>query len=358
MDNESTYESILNRALSIVPEDVDKREGGIIYTTLSPVCMELARSYWLLGYLLDLIMPDTSEGEWLSKITEQFGVIRQTATNAVRIIKCYNDQNTPFEIPVGSRFRIYDITLKTIEMIETGVYKANVEQSGSIGNKYQGELLTIQNINDLGMAILSDEILIEAQDVESDSELRKRFYDHVRRTPFGGNVSDYEEKVLSIDGVGAVKVFPIWNGPGTVFLLIGNESGRSASSDLVKKVQDTFQPAEDSFSGLAPIGHIVSTGTSTDLAIDISATLVISSGSSMAILQEKIEKEIKTHIDLISFRDIAVYRAKLMAVILNVEGVIDVQILTINGKSENLVLSKTSENYQTTIMGQIILSKV
>ena len=52
-------------------------------------------------------------------------------------------------------------------------------------------------------------------------ELRERFAQSVRETPYGGNIADYRQKVLSIDGVGAVAVFgaPAL-GPGQVGLVL------------------------------------------------------------------------------------------------------------------------------------------
>lgn len=355
MSNESSYEAILNRMLNAIPNTLDKREGSVIYTAMAPTAMELARSYWLLGWLLNLMLPDTAVDEYLDKQVEQFGLYRIQATSATRIVLTKDSEGKPVNIPSESRFRINEIILKTTEEIEKGKYYAQVEQTGIVGNQFQGELLPIQNINSLGSAELLPDVIIEAQDKESDEDLRERFYDHVRRAPFGGNVSDYESKVMSINGVGSVQVFPIWDGPGSVYLSIGNENQREATSILVEQVQNVFQPRGNIYGGMAPIGHIVTVGTSKNLTINISATIKYKSGSSLEIIQERIKEEVSKYINSVPFKETAVYQSKVIVAILNVEGVIDVTSLLINGLSTNLLLEKSPSNYQTPVMGTITI---
>ena len=64
------------------------------------------------------------------------------------------------------------------------------------------------------------EVLIPGEDVESDQSLRQRYYDSLFGLAFGGNIADYKQKVLKMQGVGAVKVYPVWQGGGTVKLVL------------------------------------------------------------------------------------------------------------------------------------------
>ena len=40
-----TYESILQRMLDRIPDDMDKREGAVIYDALAPAAVELQLMY-------------------------------------------------------------------------------------------------------------------------------------------------------------------------------------------------------------------------------------------------------------------------------------------------------------------------
>ena len=42
---ENTFDKIMNRALERVSDDVDKREGSVIYDALSPMAAELVHCY-------------------------------------------------------------------------------------------------------------------------------------------------------------------------------------------------------------------------------------------------------------------------------------------------------------------------
>ena len=77
------------------------------------------------------------------------------------------------------------------------------------------ELISFDVIGDyidgLNYAELS-ELLIPGADEEETETFRQRYVDSLTSQAFGGNQADYKEKVLSLPGVGAVKVFPVWNG--------------------------------------------------------------------------------------------------------------------------------------------------
>lgn len=351
------FNELMESMLAEVPESLDKREGSLIYTTLAPVAYELSKAYWVLAYIMNLFMPDTSEGEWLDKEVDKFGILRTPATCALRKLVVKDKDGNLMKVDIGSRFRINELSLKVTDEIQLGEYKAVAEQAGTIGNQYLGVILPLTNIEGLGSAELRD-VLIQGAEEESDEELLDRFYRHVRTSPFGGNIPDYTEEVLKIDGVGDVQVFPIWNGPGTVLLMISDESNRCATSELIKKVQDYFQPADDPASGLAPIGHLVTVKTSSDLSLAISTSIRCSIGSSYELIKTKVEQSIRDYVASIGFKDEIVYVSRLMVAILNVEGVIDVQNLKVNGSETNIALNKTAESYQVPVISTITLTEI
>ena len=50
--------------------------------------------------------------------------------------------------------------------------------------------------------------------------MRARFYEKVRLPATSGNAYHYQQWALEVSGVGAAKVFPLDNGPGTVGILV------------------------------------------------------------------------------------------------------------------------------------------
>ena len=356
--NNYDYEAFLKEMLGRVPDTLDKREGSIIYNALAPCAFLCAQQAYMLAYMMQLMFADTAEAEWLDRCCHDFGIDRRTATAAVRQINTYDSTGAALDVPLSSRFQIEDISFALTEKIAVGQYRAACEQTGTVGNLYSGTILPVDNINGLGSAELVAAPLTAARDDESDDDFRARFYEAMRRNPYGGNIADYEEKVLAVDGVGAVKVFPAheMGAAGQVGLVIGDTQGNTASAAKVAEVQALMGTDGD---GIAPIGHTVTVKTSTDLSVDVAAAVRVKTGSSFAIIQPIVVQAITDYINAIGFADETVFFAKLQAVILDCHpDIVDIGTVTINGASANLALEKTFETYQVPTVGTITVTEV
>lgn len=351
------YEAILKQMLNRVPDDIDKREGSIIYHTLAPTAFVLAQQAYMLAYLTDLLFADTAQEEWLDRVTSDFGVDREQATRAVRQINTFDGNGEPKEIPIGSRFAVQDVSFTVTERLGAGRYKAVCDQSGIQGNAYGGGILPVDNINGLASAELVAPALIPARDQESDDDLRARFQIAVRQQPYGGNIADYKEKTLAIDGVGTVQVFGAPSmGAGRVGLIIGDEQGNTATQTLVNKVQAVMGTDGD---GIAPIGHTVTVGTSVNLPVNVTAQIRLRAGAGLELVKPSVEQAIADYIGSIDFAAETLFYAKLVANILNAhESIVDVGTVTMNGASANLSLQKSFAAYQVPTIGTITVSEV
>lgn len=354
------FSAVLGRMLSKVPDTIDKREGSIIYNALAPTAYALAAQSYMLGHMGNLLFADTAEGEWLDRVVYDFGLEREAATRALRKITCTDKDGAGIAGLTGKRFAINDLTFRLTAAAETaGVYQAECEQYGTQGNCYSGAVLPVDNISGLGTAVLDAAPLIAARDDESDDDLRARFYEAVRQTPFGGNKADYREKTLAIDGVGACAVFgapELAAGAGNVGIVIGDEQGKKASDTLVQEVQGLFGTAGD---GLAPIGHTVTVKTAAELTVNVAASVQLKSGSSFAAVEPLTEAAITAYIGGIGFEDATIYYAKLVAEILNShEAIVDVGTVTLGGASANLSLVKTFAGYQIPKLGTVTVTEV
>ena len=47
--SDMTFEYLLSRCLNRVSNDIDKREGSVIYNALAPACAELAEAYGVMS---------------------------------------------------------------------------------------------------------------------------------------------------------------------------------------------------------------------------------------------------------------------------------------------------------------------
>ncbi len=354
-----TFDAILTRMLERVPGLVDKREGSVIYDACAPAAAELAQMYIELDIQNNLSFADTASGEYLSRKTAEFGVNRAKAVVAERRGLFFNQDQAPMDIPLGSRFSIEDLTYSAKEKLAAGEYRMFCESPGKQGNRWFGALLPIDNIPQLGRAELA-EVLIAGDDEESDESLRERFYETVNEPSFGGNIADYKKKLNAVDGVGAVKVYPAWNGGGTVRCAIIGSNWEQPSSTLVNEVQQFIDPVEESGQGLgqAPIGHQVTVEGVESVQVHLTADLTLADGFTIGMVKGEVEAAVAAYLlelrkDWANQQQLVVRTAQIDARILTVAGVEDISGTSINGAASNMQL----EQDQIPVLGTVELNE-
>lgn len=340
-----TYEEILERCLERVTDDIDKREGSVVYTALAPAAAELAMMYSLLQAEIDRAFPDTATDVDLTNKAKERSVFRLPATAAVRKGLFTGADSKGIDVPLGSRFSGGDVNYVATERIDVGVFRLTAEELGSIGNEYTGILFPIDYIEGLASATLTD-VLIYGEDEETDDSLRERYYASLQAATFGGNVADYRAKTEKIPGVGACKVFPVWNGGGTVKLVITDSTGGVPTAELVQKVQQEIDPP--GLSGLgkgwAPVGHSVTVEGVNGVGVNVEFKLTFEQGYTWdgikanvtAALQKYLEDTVKGWADVES---ITIRTSQLEAKVLTVNGVLDIAETRLNNVTGNLTLA-------------------
>lgn len=353
MNEIPTYEEILQRCLDRVPNSFDKRQGSIIYDALAPCCVELAQMYIQLESIYSQVFIDTAVSSALDALVRQNGLMRKEATYAIR------KGEFNMVIPVGTRFSDGENSYIVISNIEgTNNSRLQCEQAGSNGNSYYGSLTPITYITGLTYAELTD-IIDLGDDTENDEALRLRYMESVTAPQFGGNVSDYQNKVKSLLGVGGCKVIPIWNGGGTVKLIIINSEGGVPTESLIKEVQTAVDPTQDQTGlGIAPVGHIVTVVGAEALNLTISATFTLQAGITKTDIQESVNEVIDNYFTNLSKTwdkedNLVVRLSQIETRLLGVTGVLDITNVTLNGSTSNISL--TSEQIPVR-SGQVVIN--
>lgn len=338
-----TYESILQRMLDKIPNTFDKREGSVIYDALASTAVEVQNVYIELDNVLNETFADTASLPYLKRRAAEKGINQIPATFTV--LKAISTPTT-VEIPIGSRFSLNTLNYVITEKISDGEYKIQCETLGVIGNSNFGHLIPIDYIQGLETIEIT-EVLIPGEDEENVEELRQRYLNSMSSNAYGGNVADYKEKVSLIDGVSGVKVYPVWNGGGTVKVVFINSAFSVPSEELVKNVQEKIDPSENSGKGygIAPIGHVVTVEGVKSLNIDIVTEISYIEGWSWETCVSQIKQTIDDYFlelskEWDSNEHIIVRISQLESRILNCTGVFDVSGTTLNGSSSNLYLGE------------------
>lgn len=347
----NTYDAILERMLEQIPDSIDKREGSIIFDALAPVAVELAQTYIEMDAILNEAFADTASREYLIKRAAERGLAPSAATYTV----AKGEFN--IDIAVGDRFSCGDYNYAASEKISTGIWKLICETPGSTPNGNLGMLIPIDYIDGLTTAALT-EILIPGEDEEETEDFRSRYFATLSTKSFGGNKADYIEKINAVSGVGGVKVYPVWNGGGTVKLVIINSDYGKATTTLIDTVQTMVDPTINKAGGdgLAPIGHIVTVETVTEAKVNLTFNITYQEGYSFHEVESYITGVIDNYfLELCKTWDnnesLIIRISQLESRLLNVTGVVDVTGTTINGEASNLVLSADAIPVRGTVIG-------
>lgn len=332
-----TYDELLKRALGRISNQMDTSEGSFLFDAIAPCVAELYEAYLHIEELEKRIFADTAYGEYLERRTAERGTYRKPATYSIR--KAYFN----VDVPIGSRWAKEELVYTVTEKVQEGVFLTKANQTGAIGNRYSGELVNMDFIENLESATLG-EVVIAGEDEEEDESLRLRYFSSFEKEAFGGNKRDYEEKIGKIEGVGVVKVYPTWAGGGTVKVRLLDAEYNVPSPELVQTVQELVDPIETSGEGLgiAPIGHKVTVEGAEEVEVQITTQLTFR-GIDWDNIKNEVTSVVEEYFKQLRSKwneeDTVVRLSQIEARLLDIEGSIDVQGTKLNGSSNNLYLT-------------------
>ena len=337
-----TFDVILKRMLARVPDSVDKREGSVIYDALAPAAAELAKTYMELDVVMDETFVDTASLQYLILRCKERGVPVLGETAA--IIQA-ETRPVMLELQVGTRFRCGAVNYAVKEKMSPGLYRLESETPGTEGNQYTGTLIPIQSVNGLQSAEIKG-VLIPGENGDTTETLRERYYASIDGESFGGNVADYKETVNALHGVGGVKVYPVWNGGGTVKLTVISSDYTVPSEELIAAVQQEIDPQANQGEGLglAPIGHSVTVAGVKDEPVSITTRLTFIDGWRWEDAREQVELAVRDYFAELAAAwadaDATVIRiAQIETRILALSCVLDIADTALNGQTKNVQIT-------------------
>lgn len=327
-----TYEVILKRMLDNLPNDIDKREGSVAYDMLAPKAAELSMVYIELDNLLQFGFVDTTYGSFLDSKVLESGVVRNPAVKAKGVIKFTGDNG--FLIPAGTVvYTTNDIRFLTDAnvTISGGIALANItaEVAGFIGN-VPANAITQSSISTV--TCTNEQETFDGADIETDAALLERYLKKVKTPSVSGNIYDYMDWATSVSGIGYAKVSPLWNGNGTVKVIVVDDNKNPVTAE---KIVEVFNKIETE----RPIGATVTVESATNKVINIAADITVQSDQTIAGATTLITQKIEEYFSEAGFVDPDIKHSKIGAIILQVQGVTDYTNLTLNGVSSNVVLA-------------------
>lgn len=348
-NNQYTYEALQKLKLSVVPDTLDKREGSVIWNTISANSYALSMAFMQMGINQNNMFPDTASRKYLIRHCAQRGISPKEATCAVIKGKFVTSTvtGTPYNPKIGTRFTVDNSTLIYVvtEQIEDGIFNLTCETPGTSGNRMAGTLIPLEEIQALGSASIIE--LVESGENEEDTEaLRERYMASLEVQAFGGNKAAYREYVTDIENVGACKVHRAYGGQGGhVGLCILDRDLELPDAELIQTVQNEVDPTQDGAGeGFAPIDHIVTVFSPTETSLDVNVTITPADEmTKWENISQSVTDIVKAYIyELKETWDveekIIVRPVHIMSRLLTLDMILDVSECRVNGSTNNLEL--------------------
>lgn len=342
-----TVKEIHNRMLTNVDEELDRSTGAFIWDATRAPAIEFERQQEEIQNVYDKLDIDNLHEDELTRfVYQRTGIRRKEATKATTTVIISGSVGA--EIKVGDIVATDTINFFALENSEIGgAGIANVlveaEDYGAIGNVPANSInrfpASISGLID----VYNPNPVTNGYEEETDDELRERYFDKLQRPGKAGNKYHYEEWAKEVVGVGDVRVIPRFNGPLTMKVVIIDSNKQLASEELVDQVTEHIE--EEMPFGVDELLVVSATG----ITINISVDLTLADGYEESEVISLIKETVNEYLQKIAFKASFVSYAKIGSAILDSDGVIDYENLTVNAGTSNVPIA----NDELAILGGV-----
>ena len=340
-------------------QEYRREPGDFVYDVVAPLAPEIQQHQANLDEVLRQSYTLFAEGEYLDYKVAEAGLTRADAQPAIGQLVITATQGVT--IPAGQQLSniILDEEDNPIMATVQGGTKV-VPASGTLTLDIQTNGTgDIMNLSAGGSWIFSPPIagvktitqpttLFGGTDQESDEVLRGRWQEKRQKPVRSGNKQSYISWALEVNGVGKAKALPLWNGRGTVKVIIADTEGQPATPALILATQNYIDPTQDGMGeGRAPVGAIVTVASIKNRAINLAAKLTLTPGSTLADATEILDMEFAAYLDELaknvldseSSNQIVIVYNKVAALLIMNEHISDYTGLTVNSGTANITLA-------------------
>lgn len=342
---------IRNRMLGRVPNDLDKLEGSFFYDVFSPVSEEFAQIKVQLDEILNRVFIQKAIENGYSEEIEmralENGIYRKQGSYAIGKVTFKGIDNTliPKDTIVQTESGLQFKTMQD-ETIVNGKIDIPI-QAVEVGSIY---VVSVNTICQLPVQILGvTEVINEApteggMDIEDDESLCNRYFEKIQKPITSGNDNHYKQWALEVKGIGDAKVFPLWNGNGTVKIVIVDSNKKKPTEDLIEQVYEYIEEKR-------PIGAKVTITGAIEKQISVTAKVTLANGFDLGKVHEEFIKLLDKYFKDIAFELFYISIAKIGNILLNTPGVLDYSDLKVNNLISNIGL----QNEEIPVLGNVEL---
>lgn len=346
MYENNTEKVLKEEMLSSIDSGISKSEGYFVYDAIAPAAKRISECYTSLNLILKLMfgdpapeIPEEDYDKFIDKDAARHGLKRKEGINSIGEVTFIGidnsviNENSIVQTIEGLR---YQVTAQG--EIVNGKCTLGIKAM-EIGSKYNVPSNTIVQIPIKINGIISVSNVnptTSGTDRETSEELLERIISKERDESSSGNVYDYEKWAMEVSGVESVKVKPLWNGNGTVKIIVAGDNSTQLDDTILQKVKEYIDPHDGQGFGKAPIGATVTVISVAPIKIDVKIqALSIEDKYNLEDVQLNIKKSLDSYFKKLSAGGTVKINA-VEAVIMMTEGVNDLASIKINDQTQNI----------------------
>ena len=333
--------------------NVDTRQGSIYWDASMGSIIRTSMFLEQLKMVKEIISIFTCTGDILDEKLMERGLVRNpenptAATYYVSFVGMVPEMDSKMSVEE------YFFTLSSDE---DGNYILISEDMGTeMNNLIPGtKVIPERDVDGLISATLG-KLVVPATDAESDDSARERLINRISGPDENGNKSQVRTWCESVEGVGAARIIPLWNGANTIKGVIVSSTGGVPSQTIISNVQDHVDPGCAGMGeGVANIGQFFTAVAVEAVTIDITVSVLKKSDATYSGIQEGFKELLRQYFATIALEEyssgMAVRYVRIGSILAGMDEVIDYDNLTLNKNKANISFSI----FQIPVLGEVIV---
>ena len=327
-------------------------EGGLINIILAPGAYVFWEGLQALRAQVPISFVDETSGSFIDRDAASYGITRKPGTKAAVALTFTGSAGAV--VPAGTMCVTADglgfVTDTELTISENGssTVDATADAVGEVYNVPAGAVRSTQEAVSGITAVQNEKPAAGGTDPETDAALFARLDAYKKTPPTSGNDRHYHQWALEVNGVGAASVLRCWDGPGTVKVIVADMELRPVSETLRRQVADYIETQR-------PVTAEVTVESAAGVSVAVSVAVTTDGTVSKLNTKQTLTERLAEYLGEVAFSQKAtVIYHRVLAMVMELPGVIDCSDLKINGKTENVPLLVN----QVPLLGDVTVTEV
>lgn len=333
MSSKDDYVAAMNAELKL---EENKMEGTFGQDIINSVGYEMAvQKDTQIDTLLDRAFATTAEGPDLDLVGADAQLPRKEATKSQVLVRVsgLEDQVVSKSVKISYGDLVFT-SLETKSIPAAGYVDVYFEcdTAGTVGNVAVDTVFNFAGSYYGLTSAIAVSKGVGGADREDDDSYRSRILYKLQIEASSGNAAHYKLWAESVDGVATALIVPLWNGNGTVKVLISTPDKSNPTQTLIDEVAAYIETQK-------PIGATVTVDAIDYVNINVNAVVTLSDVGSISNVTEEFNAALAQYLSTYGLTTVSYLR--IADLLLQCTGVLDVQSYTLNGGIQSITLTST-----------------